>query len=126
MSDLLQVLVGLMSIFGALFTLFAAMGVLRFPDLYSRMHAASKAGVFGSGLILLGLALFAQDYAIVTRAILTILFLLLTTPISAHLLAKAAYVAGHRPWEGSARDEIKTSSEAQKAEKPDNIYPPHS
>lgn len=96
MTDLLNILVGLLAVVGALFALFAAMGVLRFPDLYTRMHAASKAGVFGSGLILIGLALLAQDSTIALRAILAILFLVLTTPISAHLLAKAAYLAGYQ------------------------------
>jgi len=114
MTELLNILVGLLVIVGAFFTLFAAMGVLRFPDLYSRMHAASKAGVFGSGLILVGLALFAQDHAIVARAILAILFLILTTPVSAHLLAKAAYAAGHRPWEGTICDEMKDADQNAK------------
>jgi multicomponent Na+:H+ antiporter subunit G len=106
-TEMLNILVGLLVILGALFTLFAALGVLRFPDLYTRMHAASKAGVFGSGLILVGLAIYADDSAIVTRAILAILFLILTTPISAHLLSKAAYAAGYRPWSGTTRDEMK-------------------
>lgn len=109
MADVINVLVGLLMVVGALFTLFAAMGILRFPDLYSRMHAASKAGVFGSGLILIGLALFAQDYTIVTRAFLAILFLILTTPISAHLLAKASHAAGYPAWDGTVCDEMKVA-----------------
>jgi multicomponent Na+:H+ antiporter subunit G len=82
---------------GSLFSLLAAIGVLRLPDLYTRMHAASKAGVVGAGLILLGVALVSFDAAVVLRAVLGILFLLLTTPVSAHLLARAAYEAGIRP-----------------------------
>jgi len=111
MTEFWNVLVGLLIIFGALFTLLAAMGVLRFPDLYTRMHAASKAGVFGAGLILVGLAIHATDVAISLRAILAILFLVLTTPISAHLLAKAAFAAGYRPWRGTVRNEMQTVSD---------------
>jgi multicomponent Na+:H+ antiporter subunit G len=87
-------------VMGSLFSFFAAVGVLRLPDLYTRMHAASKAGAVGSGLALLAVAVVSLatfDGAVSLRAVLGILFLLLTTPISAHLLARAAYRAGVRP-----------------------------
>lgn len=118
MTEFWNILVGLLIIIGALFTLFASLGVLRFPDLYTRMHAASKAGVFGSGLILIGLALHADDVAISLRAILAILFLILTTPISAHLLAKAAYAVGYRPWDGTAHDEMRNALDQAQLGKP--------
>ena len=109
MIELLQnVLVGSMMIIGALFALVASIGVLRLPDLYTRMHAASKAGTLGSGLMLLALAIYAQDHGTVTRALAGIAFLLLTAPISAHLLASAAHTAGYRLWAGSIRDELAT------------------
>ena len=73
---------------GAAFALLAAIGVLRLPDLYTRMHAASKAGAVGGGMILLAVALISQDGAVALRAILGTGFLLLTTPVSAHLLAR--------------------------------------
>jgi multicomponent Na+:H+ antiporter subunit G len=114
MTELWNIIVGLLIIIGAFFTLFAALGVLRFPDLYTRMHAASKAGVFGSGLILIGLAIHASDVAISLRAVLAILFLILTTPISAHLLAKAAYAVGYPAWKGTAHDEMRTALNANK------------
>ena len=76
---------------GALFGLLAAIGVLRLPDLASRAHAASKAGVVGGGLVLLAVVLAAFDGAIALRAILGMVFLLLTTPLAAHLLIRAGY-----------------------------------
>ena len=79
---------------GSLFGLLAAIGILRLPDLLTRMHAASKAGLVGAGLILAGVAIASGESAIVLRAILGILFLALTTPVSAHLLARAAIKAG--------------------------------
>jgi len=82
---------------GAVFSLLAAVGVLRLPDLYTRMHAASKAGVVGAGLVLLAMAIESGDGSVIIRAVLGVLFLLLTTPVSAHLLAKAAYRAGYKP-----------------------------
>ncbi|MET3896768.1 multicomponent Na+:H+ antiporter subunit G [Devosia sp. UYZn731] len=82
---------------GALFSLIAALGVLRLPDLYTRMHAASKAGAVGGGMILLAVALVSFDGAITVRALIGIAFLLLTTPVAAHLLARAHYQSGGRP-----------------------------
>jgi multicomponent Na+:H+ antiporter subunit G len=97
-GEIVLVVAAVAIIAGGIFGLLAAVGVLRLPDLYTRMHAASKAGVVGSGLILVGVALASGDSAIILRAILGILFLTLTTPISAHLLARAAIKAGHVPF----------------------------
>jgi multicomponent Na+:H+ antiporter subunit G len=76
---------------GATFTLIAAIGVVRLPDLYTRMHAASKAGAVGGGLVLLAIALTCFDAGVALRAIVGMVFLLLTTPLAAHLLAMANY-----------------------------------
>lgn len=104
-------LAGLLIIIGAAFVLVASIGLIRLPDVYSRMHAASKAGTLGSGVMLLALAVVSNDQAIVTRALAGILFFLLTAPISAHLLAKAAYAAGYQLWEHSVLDEMESDVE---------------
>lgn len=90
-------LAALVIVAGGAFGLLAAIGVLRLPDLYTRMHAASKAGLVGSGLTLVGIAMVTGESAIILRALLGILFLALTTPVSAHLLSRAALKAGHIP-----------------------------
>lgn len=105
-GDLLTILAGVLVLIGAAFTAIAGIGILRLPDLFTRMHAASKAGSVGVGLILMALALVANETAEALRAIAAILFFLLTTPISAHLLAKAAYAAGYPLWKGSVLDEM--------------------
>jgi len=79
---------------GSIFSLIAAIGVWRFPDLFTRMHAASKAGSVGSGLILLGLAVSAGESPVFIKVLMTISFFLLTSPLSAHLLARAARKSG--------------------------------
>lgn len=94
---MLQYVAAAAVLLGAVFGLLAAVGVLRLPDLYTRIHAASKAGVVGAGLILLGVALISTDAPVALRAGLGIIFLLLSTPIAAHLLARAAYKAGEMP-----------------------------
>jgi multicomponent Na+:H+ antiporter subunit G len=81
----------LLLLLGALFSLVAAIGVVRLPDLYTRMHAASKAGAVGGGLVLLAVALLSFEVGVALRAIVGFVFLLLTTPVSAHLLARASY-----------------------------------
>jgi len=81
---------------GAAFTLLAAIGVVRLPDLYTRMHAASKAGVVGAGFVLLAVAVVSFDGAVALRAVIGVGFLLLTTPVSAHLLARASHNSGYR------------------------------
>jgi multicomponent Na+:H+ antiporter subunit G len=75
---------------GSLFSLLAAIGVLRLPDLLTRIHAASKAGLVGGGLIFLSVPLVTLDTSVALRAILGVIFLVLTTPVSAHLLARAS------------------------------------
>lgn len=109
MDTVIDIFAGLLILAGAFFAFVAAVGLWRFPDIYSRMHAASKAGTLGSGLVLLALAVHAGDTATVTRALAGIVFFLLTAPISAHLLARAAYVVGYGLVESSVLDEMDES-----------------
>jgi multicomponent Na+:H+ antiporter subunit G len=108
--DAIVYISGVILVAGAIFTFLAAVGVVRLPDLYTRMHAASKAGAVGGGLILLVVAILSQDSAVAIRAIIGIIFLLLTTPVSAHLLAKASLSAGYKPWDRTAVDDNITRS----------------
>ena len=95
---------------GALFSLIAAVGVIRLPDLFSRMHAASKAGAVGGGLILLAVALVSFDLAVALRAIVGVVFLLLTTPVAAHLLARASYRTSDQSLVNMPVDELKSKT----------------
>jgi len=114
MSAFVDILVGLMLVVGAFFALVAAIGLLRLPDVYTRMHAGSKAGTLGSGVMLLALAIYAGDLAIVTRAIAGIVFFLLTAPVAAHLLAKAAYAAGYPPCAATKYDALAEATRSKK------------
>lgn len=93
-------------VIGSVFALLAAVGIVRLPDLYTRMHAASKAGAVGAGLILVAVAMVSLDGAVILRALLGILFLLLTTPVSAHLLARAGWRAGVSPHSSTSIDDM--------------------
>lgn len=104
--EIAQYVAALLLVVGALFGFIAAVGVLRLPDLYTRLHAASKAGAVGVGLILLAVAVISVDGAVILRSILGIVFLLLSTPISAHLLARAAYRSGELPISTTTVDDL--------------------
>lgn len=110
MIELVQdYLAAVLILIGSGFTLTAAVGLVRLPDLYTRMHAASKAGTLGSCVVLLALAVQADDAAISLRALAGVVFFLLTVPISSHLLAKAAHRAGYALWEHSECDELQAA-----------------
>lgn len=81
-------------LFGAFFCLIAAVGVVRLPDALTRMHAATKAGTLGVGLLVVAEAVVFQELGIALRAASIILLLLLTTPVAAHLIGRASYLSG--------------------------------
>lgn len=88
-----EILTGFLLIVGSGFCLIAEIGVLRMPDLFTRMQASAKAGTLGIGCIVLGVATNFQDLKIAAEAFLIIAFLFLTAPIASHLIARAAYFA---------------------------------
>lgn len=89
---------------GSLCVLLAAVGVVRMPDLFTRMQAACKASTLGAILVLLPTAYIFPDRAVWT--ILVIVFLALTTPIATHTIARAAYLSGTRMADPGALDEF--------------------
>jgi multicomponent Na+:H+ antiporter subunit G len=91
---------------GGLFSLAAALGVVRLPDVLVRMHASTKAGTLGCGLILVAVAVHFGETSVVGLCIATIVFLLLTAPIAAHMIGRAAYRTGVQLWEKSVIDEL--------------------
>lgn len=79
---------------GASFMLIAALGVLRMPDLFTRMQAATKTGTAGAGCILIGTSIFMARFDVTTKALVVVVFLFLTAPVAAHMLARAGYLVG--------------------------------
>lgn len=106
-ESIMPILVAAIVVAGALFTLLAAAGLARFPDVYTRMHAASKAGTVGSGLMLVAVGVHSGDLAILVRALAGFVFFILTAPIAAHLIAKAAHQVGYRLDPSAVRDDLK-------------------
>ncbi|QLK48826.1 Na+/H+ antiporter subunit G [Vibrio owensii] len=94
----MDIMVGILLCLGTLFTLIASLGILRMPDLYTRMHAATKAGTVGLASLLLAVAIAIPDITVISRVIGTMLFIFITAPVAAHLLGKATQESGYQIW----------------------------
>ncbi len=93
---------GAMCLAGALLCIVGTIGVIRFPDFYTRLHAASITDTGGAGLVVVGMMLIAPDWLIVFKLFAILVFLVLTSPTASHALANAAYTAGLQPRIGRA------------------------
>lgn len=95
---------GLLLVAGGLFAISGGVGLFRFPDFYTRVHAAGLTDSAGAGLILLGLLLQVSDWGTAVRLVLILLFMLLTGPTATQALAQAARRDRVRVWfEGERR-----------------------
>ncbi len=102
MRDILTAIVWLA---GSGFALLAAIGVLRMPDVFTRMQASTKASTLGLACLLTGTAIQMGDFASITRTASIGAFVLLTTPVAGLVIARASYFAGVPLWEGTVLDE---------------------
>ena len=94
-------------IVGALFLLLAAVGVLRMPDVFTRLQPATKGTTMGIACTLLAVAVHFGDSSVTTRALATIAFFFLTAPVTAHLIGRASYFVGVPLWKGTLIDELR-------------------
>ncbi len=83
-------MISILVLAGSLFVFIASLGIVRLPDFYMRMHAATKATSLGLFLILVGYILFFTEIMVILKAIAIIVFLFLTTPVGAHMLSRVA------------------------------------
>ena len=92
---------------GGAFSLLAAIGIVRLPDLFIRLHAAAKGGTMAASLLIIASAVHFWELGVTTGALLVVLFLFLTAPIASHLIARAAYLVGVPLWQDTIEDELK-------------------
>ena len=90
---------------GLVFDFLGCLGLVRFPDVYTRLQASAKCVTMGTCGILLGLFALKGFSATGIKALLCVLFIILTAPVSAHALARGAYRSGIKPWKGTVIDE---------------------
>ncbi|TVQ97859.1 MAG: monovalent cation/H(+) antiporter subunit G [Deltaproteobacteria bacterium] len=103
---ILDIIVVALALTGAFFMIVASVGVLRLPDLLLRMHAATKAGALGTGLVLVAVAVYFGEVGMTTRALAGVAFLILTAPVAAHVIGRASYASGVKLWKETRRDEL--------------------
>jgi multicomponent K+:H+ antiporter subunit G len=108
MSSAVELVASLISLVGALFHLAGAIGLLRLPDFYARLHAPTKAATLGIVLIALGSTILhlERDLVVWTEDALIILFVMLTTPVSSQVLARAAASRGVAQMKGTRGDPL--------------------
>lgn len=97
MAPLLDILSWVFLVSGGFFAVVGGIGVLRLPDVYTRLHGSGMTDTMGAGLILTGLMFQAGLSLVTVKLFLVLLFLWLTSPISTHAVAKAALHVGVRP-----------------------------
>jgi multicomponent Na+:H+ antiporter subunit G len=85
---------------GSVFVIIGGLGLLRLPDFFTRVHAASITDTVGAWLVLVGLMLQAGLGLVMVKVILILVFLVLTSPLASHALTKAAYIRGLEPLQG--------------------------
>jgi multicomponent Na+:H+ antiporter subunit G len=95
---MLEIFLSVCVLTGGFFAFVAGLGVLRLPDVLIRMHATTKAGTLASGLIMLGVAVGVNDAPAIARAVSIVIFLLLTAPVAAHMIGRAAFRSGVELW----------------------------
>lgn len=107
MMSIHDILSILLIITGTVLMLISAIGIIRLPDFYLRMSAITKAATLGLFLLLIGLVIYFNNLQLSIKSFIIITFILLTNPVGAHAIARAAYMKGTKLWESNTIDELK-------------------
>jgi multicomponent Na+:H+ antiporter subunit G len=90
---------------GAAFTFFGCLGLVRLPDVYNRLQASTKCVTLGAIFMLIAVIVSSGFGSLGVKAILCLLFILITSPTAAHAISRGAHHSGVRLWKGSVVDE---------------------
>jgi multicomponent Na+:H+ antiporter subunit G len=101
---MIEIIAYIFIVVGLMFDLFGCIGLVRLPDVYNRLQASTKCVTLGTCSILFGLFLFRGFTATGIKALLCIVFIMLTAPVSAHAIARGAHISGVRLWDKSVCD----------------------
>jgi multicomponent Na+:H+ antiporter subunit G len=116
LNPVMSVLISVLLLFGVFFIFSSSIGLLRLPDVYTRSHAASKGATLGISSLLLGTFIYFLYFEgeLSSSLILGIIFVLLTLPVSGHMIARAAYNSGIPLWEKSVKNELENDLRKEK------------
>ena len=104
---MIEFMISVLLLLAAVLVLLASIGLLRLPDLPTRMHATTKSGVLATSLIMVAVALFFTETDVTARVLAIITFTFLTAPIAAHAIGRAGYLSGVELWSKTVRDDLK-------------------
>ena len=103
--DIMDVVSAILLLGGSVVALIGSIGIVRMPDVFTRLHAAGITDTLGAAGVLLGLALKAGFSLLLVKLLLMLAFLLLLNPTACHALARAALHGLRRPWMGLTHDD---------------------
>lgn len=103
---MLDVLDALLMIIGAVFLFLASLGLVRMPDVFLRLSLATKGATLGVGAVMIAAALHFNDLGVGVRTAATVIFVLMTAPVAAHMIGRAAYFDGAPLFENTQFDEL--------------------
>ncbi|ADH99894.1 monovalent cation/H(+) antiporter subunit G [Salisediminibacterium selenitireducens] len=111
-----EIVISVFLIMGAALSLLGAIGIVRFPDVYGRLHAATKSATLGVISIITGVFLFFLwiDGIVVGKLLLTIIFVFLTAPVAAFMIARSAYNTNVKMWGNNQQDDLAEAMKKQK------------
>lgn len=103
---MMEIFIAILSTIGAVAILFAAIGIVRMPDFYLRLSVTVKAATLGVGVLVIAAAIIFADSEVTAKVIAIILFLLLTAPVAAHMIARTGYRSEITMWKDTWIDDL--------------------
>ncbi len=109
---------GILLVLGAFFMLIASIGMVKLPDLYMRIHAATKAPSLGIFLMMVGIIVYFLNWWTSIEGVVVILFVFITAPIGSHMISKVAHKMGVEKYKATITDEMEQEMNVEKENKP--------
>lgn len=97
--EIRTIIAGIFLVFGCFFIVVASIGIIRFPDFYSRMHPAGKTDTLGQSMVLIGLMIYEGFSLVSVKLLIIIIFIFIANPTATHAIANAAQVVGLKSWQ---------------------------
>lgn len=115
---MIEILISILIIIGIFFSLLGAIGLVRLPDIYARIHAATKSATLGIAFLVFATFLYfwVVEAEFIGKILLAILFVFLTAPVGAQIISRSAHRTGVPLWNKSIHDDLTESYDEKKAE----------
>lgn len=113
---MIEIISAAVILIGVIFVFISAIGLIRLPDFYIRVSAITKAATMGVASIMIGVAIYYNEVGVAVKAAAIVAFLLVTSPIAAHIIGRAAYEDGVPLWKKTTVNEFQDYLEKQAAE----------